>query len=188
MQEKKLIFEKKGQTGGTVGTLILLIVGVGVSVMVLIFVGLLSASTFDQTEDNIAAIGSNTVTEEAFTILTDTGYETAHNDLQTSLLTIYNTTGDVIGNGNFTIDATNGVITLNSGIWNNTQGYVNYTWGSAEVRSSIQSGLVSSFEALEDTGSYMPILVLAVVIFLVLGLVMTVTMIGGNNTGGNTTL
>lgn len=104
-------YEKKGQTGMAVGNVITLIVGVGVSVLVLIFVGSLGGQTFELVEDDIDAI-TNT-----------------------------------------------------------------------SVKNSVKNGIISGFEALEQTGDYLPIIVLAVVIALVLALVLGFTSFGGRNMG-----
>lgn len=104
-------YEKKGMAGGAVSNIITLIVGVGVAVLVLIFVGSLGGQTFEKVEDDIDAITNTTV--------------------------------------------------------------------QLHVRSSIISG----FEALDDTGGYLPIIVLAVVIALVLVIVLGLGAIGGGRGG-----
>lgn len=105
--ETKQLYKKKGQAAGAVGNIITLIVGVGVSVLVLIFVGSLAGQTYELVEDDIDAITNTT------------------------------------------------------------------------VKNSIKSSVVSGFSALEQTGDYLPIIVLAVVISLVLVLVLGFTAFGG---------
>jgi len=52
------------------------------------------------------------------------------------------------------------------------------------VEDSIKNGIISGFEALENTGNYLPIIVLAVVISLVLFLVLGMTgSVGGGGRG-----
>jgi hypothetical protein len=102
MQE---IYKKKGAIQGELGAIIMLIVGVGVSALVLIFVGALGGSTYNLVEPKIDEIGNESIKE--------------------------------------------------------------YT----------KEGIVSAFQALSATGSYLPIIVLAIVIFIVLGLIFT--MVGG---------
>lgn len=108
-QEYKL----EGQMGGAVGAVIQLITGVGVAVLVLIFVGSLGGQTYNLVEADIDAITNNT------------------------------------------------------------------------VKTSVKNGIISGFEALEQTGDYLPIIVLAVVIALVLFLVLGMTNAG---TGGRSAL
>lgn len=104
-------YEKKGQVGGAVGAVITLIVGVGVSVLVLIFVGALGGQTYNLVESDIDAIANET------------------------------------------------------------------------VKAHVKNSIVSGFSALEQTGNYLPIIVLAVVIALVLMLVLGFTTFGGMNGG-----
>ena len=114
--EQVLLYKKKGQVQGIVGAIVTLIVGVGVSVLALIFVGALGGQTFELVEDDIDDITNET------------------------------------------------------------------------VRTSIRNSIVSGFEALETTGNYLPIIVLAVVIALVLALIIGFTAFGGGVGGGRSAL
>lgn len=114
--ESKNLYKKKGQAAGAVSAVITLIVGVGVAVLILIFVGALGGQTYNLVEPDILAINNATV-----------------------------------------------------------QGHV-------------QSSIISGFSALEQTGSYLPIIVLAVVISLVLVLVLGLGGIGGLGGRGGSAL
>jgi len=105
-------YKKKGNVGGAVGAMITLIVGVGVSILVMVFVGALGGQTYNLVEEDIDNIS----------------------------------------------DAT--------------------------IKDNVKSGIKSSFEALEQTGDYLPIIVLAVVIALVLFLVLGFTSFAPGNRGG----
>lgn len=107
MQETEMLYRKKGQSAGAVGAIIALITGVGVSVLVLIFVGVLGGQTYELTEDKIDDITNTT------------------------------------------------------------------------IQDHVKNSIVSGFSALETTGDYLPIIVLAVVIAVVLALVLGFTAIGG---------
>lgn len=109
--EQKMLYKKKGQAFGAVGAVITLITGIGVSVLVLIFVGTLGGQTYELVEADI----------------------------------------DAITNPN--------------------------------VSDAVKDSIVSGFDALETTGSYLPIIVLAVVISLVLALVLGFTAFGGGGRG-----
>lgn len=100
-------YEVEGQMGGAVGSVIMLIVGVGVSVLILIFVGALGGQTYQLVETDIDAITNTT------------------------------------------------------------------------VKSHVKNSIISGFAALEQTGDYLPIIVLAVVISLVLVLVLGFTNVAG---------
>ena len=110
MQES--LYQKKGQSAGAVSNIIVLIVGIGVSVLVLIFVGSLGGQTYQLVESDIDAISN------------------------------------------------------------------------ATIANHVKGGIISGFEALEQTGDYLPIIVLAVVISMVLGLVLSFTAFGGGMGGG----
>lgn len=109
-------YEKKGQIAGAVGAVVALIVGVGVAVLVLIFVGTLGGQTYELVEDKINNISDTT------------------------------------------------------------------------IQTSVKNGITSGFEALEQTGDYLPIIVLAVVIALVLTLVLSFTAFTGRGGGGGSVL
>lgn len=54
-------YRKKGQSAGPITAVIALITGVGVSVLILIFVGVLGGQTYELTEDQIDAITNTTI-------------------------------------------------------------------------------------------------------------------------------
>lgn len=111
-------YEKKGQMqGGVVNAIITLIVGIGVSVMVLIFIGALGGQTYNLVETDITAITNDT------------------------------------------------------------------------IEASVRNSIVSGFSALEKTGDYLPLIVLAVVISLVLFLIIGMSAVtGGGGMGGRSAL
>lgn len=53
-----------------------------------------------------------------------------------------------------------------------------------DINQSVRNGIKSSFEAMEQTGDYMPLIVLAVVIGLVLTIVLGLGAFGGTRGGG----
>jgi ABC-type multidrug transport system fused ATPase/permease subunit len=114
--ETLLKYESEGYVTENVGAIVFMIVGVGIAVLVLIFVGVLSGQVYQQVETEIDAINNTTI--------------------------------------------------------------------SGHIKESIISG----FEALETTGNYLPIVVLAVIIFVVLSIVMGLGSFGtgfsGNRYGG----
>jgi hypothetical protein len=120
-------YRKEGFADGSVSAIITMIVGVGVAVLVLIFVGSLGGQTYNLVESDIETIG---------------------------------------------------VVYMANGSINTTAS--NYT-----IQNSIKGGVISGFEALEQTGDYLPIIVLAVVITIVLGLVLTMGGLTGGYRGGS---
>lgn len=116
-EDKELeLYAKEGQMGGAVGAIIQLIVGVGVAVLVLIFVGALGGQTYNLVEPDIDAISNGT------------------------------------------------------------------------VQAAVKNGIISGFNALEQTGDYLPIIVLAVVISLVLFLILGFTALSGGSSGRGSAL
>ena len=112
-KEVKPLYMKEGQTGGAVGAIITMIVGVGVAVLVMIFVGSLGGQTYELVEPDIVAITNET------------------------------------------------------------------------IEDAVKAGIVAGFDALQQTGEYLPIIVLAVVIALVLSLVLGFTAFGGGGMRGS---
>ena len=106
-QETEQEYMLEGQMGGAVGNIIQLITGVGVAVLVLIFVGALGGQTYNLVESDLDSISNET------------------------------------------------------------------------VKSAVKNGIISGFSALEQTGDYLPLIVLAVVIALVLALVLGMGYSGG---------
>jgi hypothetical protein len=182
---KKLFKSKKAAF--EVGTIVALVTGIGVSVMILIFIGVLAGSTYQLTETKMESIANNVVVgaplgrvNSTITSIRDLG----HSDIQTGTLVIANTT-TTIGLANFTIDYDLGTVLLTTGTGNNTIMTANYTWGRTDVREYAKAGIVSGFSALKTTGDYIPIVVLAVIIAIVLSLVLGIT---SKQTGGDTAL
>ena len=104
-------FQEEGYMQESVGSIIFLIVGVGVATLVLIFGGVLGGQTYSLIESDLDAISNDSVK--------------------------------------------------------------NYT----------KDGIISGFNALKQTGSYLPIVILAVIIFVVLGLVMGIGSFEGRFSG-----
>ena len=105
--EKKMKYVKEGFAGGAVSAIVTLIVGVGIAVLLLIFVGSLAGQTYGLVESDITAIVNET------------------------------------------------------------------------IEASVRTSIVSGFSALEQVGSYLPIIVLAVVITLVMALILSLGGMGG---------
>jgi hypothetical protein len=172
-------------TNKDVGSIIALITGIGISLMVLIFIGVLAGNTYQLTETNIDAIGNNVVINETFTPLNNTESQLAHKSIQEGTLIVINsTTEQTLSLSNFTITYDDGILKLTHVKYNNTELKASYTWGSVAVRSGVKGSITSGFSALETTGDYLPIIVLAIVISIVLSMVLGLTAFKGGNGGG----
>lgn len=177
-----------------VGAIIFLAIGVGMSIMVLIMTGALSGSTYALVEDDLTEIGAETYSG-TFVADNRTYVSMGHTLIQESTFTCVNATG-VSKTANFTFNYTNGTAKLGTALpnssLNGTTFTVGYTYDTSTrgkaVRDNITGGIVSTFEALGQTGNYLPTIVLAVVIFIVLGMVLGLvgytTKKGGGGIGG----
>jgi len=175
---------KKGFTQGTIGAVIMLVVGSGICVMVLIFVGVLSGTTYQLSENKLTSIATNGILDESFTALNSTAVRLDHGFIQEGSLAIKNST-NVVGLGNFTIDYDVGSLILKNNAYNNTGLTANYTWGSVEVRESVINGIISGFSGLETVGDYFPLMVLAIIITLILALILSLgSGVNGGSSGG----
>lgn len=178
---------KKGQAG----TVITLITGVGVAVLVLILVGSMSGTVYETVDTDVESIGLRTlVDDDSFTAINGTPGALDHASLVTDYtVSVINAT-HTLGMGNFTIYYTGGYITLNTTSAafihanNGTTLYATYRYNDPTVRAHIRNGVISGFDALDQTGNYMPIIVMAVIIVLILGMIFGLGMTGGAYRGG----
>ncbi len=192
-------FKKKGQVQAGVSGVIFLVVGLGVATMVQIFVGILGGKTYQLVEPDIDAITqATTKLNDTLAPLNNTEINLGHRDINTGTLVVFNNTngntGIQIGSNNFTINGADGKITFTI-LDNATNGAymspstvgINYTYGNGTIRSAIKSGIASSFEANQQTGELMPVVALAFMVILVLGLLMSMffTTSGGLTGGGS---
>lgn len=183
MEKQKQEYEKSGQMNGSVGTIVMLVTGVGVAVLVMIFVGALGGQTYNLVEDDINELTA-TVTNESVTVLNSTAVSLANDDVVTGSLSVLNNS-NTVALSKFTVDYSAGTVTLLDNNFNNTALDISYTHGEVEAQRAIQNGIISGFNALEDTGGYVPLIVLAIVIVVILGLVLGFQSLGGNS-GGRT--
>lgn len=174
-------YQRKGEFKGSIGTIITLVTGIGVAVLVLIFVGVLGGQTYELVEDDIAAL-LTTVVNDSQTVLNSTAVSLANDYINNGTMTVLNSSV-AVGLGNFSFDYDDGTVTLLTEAYNNTALDFSYRYGQEEIVAAIQGGFMSGFSALESTGSYLPLIVLAVVIALILGLVLGMT----GSTGGSMT-
>ena len=181
------------KTKATVGAIIILIAGIGVATLSMILIGAMGGTTYQLQEDVIESLGTATYSG-SFTALNTSWVSIGNPLVHNNTLTIVNATS-VNCKGNFSINATTGRVLLTSGdaSYNNTTMTVSYTYDTSTygraVRQNVSGGIVSSFKALKVTGDYLPIIVLAVVITLVLTLILGMTGVtlnskkGGGNSG-----
>jgi hypothetical protein len=170
----------------SISAIIYMIVGVGVAVMVLMFIGLLGGVTYTQIEPDLDEIGM-AVFYQNFSASNTTPVALTHTIIQRGTISFTNTT-NAITLKNFTIDYAAGTVLLNVTAGGNVfQGVslnTTYTWQNNTIPESVKRGVISGFSALESTGDFLPIIVLAIVIVIILGLVLGLTALRGDGMGG----
>jgi hypothetical protein len=170
-----------------IGAIISLIVGVGVAVLVIIFVSVLAGQTYQQVEPKLDTIG---IASPGPTTAIRLTYDSQRTHLKWFTIPEAYTNGTITfwANGTsltqnkFALHADNHTVKCVDNTYNNTDVNPHYTYDNATVRNYIKEGAISAFQGLSQTGSYLPIIVLAVVIVLILGLIMG--MVGFRPNGG----
>lgn len=173
-------YEKDGEVKTDVAAVIQLVVGVGVAVLVLIFVGTLGGRSYELVEDDLDALYSS-VTKESATVLNATAVSLANDDIVTNSMVV-NNHSNTVALTTFTFDYDAGTVTLLNNDYNNTALNFTYTHGTGGYNVSVaaKEGMIGSFSALESVGDFLPMIVLVFVIVLVLGMVFSL----GLNKGG----
>lgn len=189
MENKTIqLYKKKGQAAGAVNAIITLVVGIGVAVMVLIFVGALGGQTYQLVEADIDTLYSRVI-NQTFTPIFQTPVYLSYRNVDTTGFEVINSTNsEVIGTGNYTMNFRDGLFNLTAVSHENATMAATFYRGNQTVESSIKDGIISAFSALEQTGDYLPIVVLAVIISLVLALVLSFTAFGNVGSGSRSVL
>jgi divalent metal cation (Fe/Co/Zn/Cd) transporter len=172
-----------------------LIMGIAVATLVLIFLGSMAGTVWETSQTSISAIANNAVLEQSFIANNNSAVYLGYPDIQQGTLFVRNSTGYGVGLANFTIDYTLGTMLLgadSNDTWkkqglpiNSTTLYANFTHGRQDIRDSVVASAGSGFLALSKVGTFLPLVALAVVIFIILGLVLGLT---GNKGGGQSQL
>ena len=182
---QKFEYETEGQVTENIGAMVFLIVGVGIATLVLIFVGVLGGQVYQQVEPTLDLLTGAVTNESMGTVINGTLTSFGHDDILSGSLVIINrSSATVVPLSNFTIDYDAGTFLQIENGTNNGAMNATYSWGEFNISNSIKGAIISGFEALETTGSYLPIIVLAVIIFIVLSIVMGLGAFGGMGAGG----
>jgi hypothetical protein len=152
--------------------ILMLIVGISVATIVLIFAGSLGGQTYATVESDINAVGVTDVSGESFTASNETWVSLNQNSLITGTITVYNASGND-NTSDFTVNTTDGTLKVTGDdTLNGTSCTIDYTHGDKTIQNHVKNGIVNGFKALSQTGGYMPLIVLAVVIFMVLSMIL----------------
>ena len=180
-----MLKQKKGQT--TMMSVIGLIVLLGIAIITMVFIGVMAGRTYQTSQTQLLDIGeTETATDETVTVLNATAVAASFNRWIT-LINVSTNYSVLIGEtGNYTYNLEDGTITLiNNESYNNTDWNLTYTFHNQSIYGRLTSGLGSSFQAYEDTGSFMPLIVLALVVILILSLIFGMMTFQNLKTGGN---
>ena len=178
---------------GPINNVMALIVMVSAAVLILIFVGVLSGQTFNLSQPMINAVGNSSVSNDNVSsiMVLNTAVSLDYTRIQPGTLTLFNGSSGVAYNlANFSVDYVGGTVTwLNSSLPVNTTqlNASDYYW-NGPIRDNVYSSVQSVFQALSQTGQYLPIIVLAIVIAIVLSLVLGFTALGGGAGRGGSAL
>ena len=177
--------KKNGFINQTVGGVVTLIVGTAVATLTLIFTGVLGGQTYNLAETDINSISNNAIVNQSLTLLGTTSQSFGHTYVQSGTLSVLNAS-KAVGLGNFTLNYDAGTVALSSGgaAYNNTALDFSYTYGDLQIRTYVTDSIKSSFKAQAQVGNYMPLIVLAIVITLIMALILSMTALGGDM-GGN---
>jgi hypothetical protein len=185
--QSKTIYHKEGAMDMATGAVVPLIVGIGVSVMVIILVGALGGKTYNVVEPSINEIYGNQAME-SFTASNASYTNLDFTQIVNSTFKVSNGSSSVaIAHTNYTLDPTTGSFILSpKSQYVDTLGgelYANYTYGDIDIKNSIDDAIGGGFQALSDLGDLLPLIVLAFVMGLVL--FMVVGLGGVTNRGGS---
>ena len=175
-------------TGSAIGVMLVLFVGLAVVSLIMIFTGSLGGQTYTLVEPQLELIAQD-MTADSFTASNTSAITLDHDDVVEGTLVIYNSTVN-LGLGNFTINYDDGTVLLIGVAYNGGALLANYTYGDLDIENAARGSIVSSFNATKTGAQYLPLVVLAVVIFIVLALVLSASSLaqGGFGRGGGSAL
>ena len=152
-------------------SVISLIVGLAVAGLLFTFTTVLSGQTYNLVEEDIEAITSYSAANHTFVALNTSWVDLGNTTLRSVYL--YNTTGWTNNASDFTVNTTTGLVLLidDNASLNGTTMQAVYEYDDGTIRTAIQSGILSNFEAQQQIGEYLPIIALAIIITIVIGLI-----------------
>jgi len=168
-------------------SLVALITGVGVAVLVMIMIGVMAGTTYNLAEPNINLVGSYTgwVAQEQFVMDNATG--TALKNAYIRNVSFSNSTETILS-ANFTVNYATGVVLLLDGAGhrpvNGGAANVSYNYKNRTMEHQIKETALGGFQSLQQVGSFMPLIILAVVVSIVLGVVMGISALQRQHEGG----
>ena len=163
-----ILNSKKGQVTTIAPTIIVLIVAATILIL-----GIVVVQSIRDTDIISKAVGG-TVTGETLTTVTETGELLAHSTdpaFVFTITTLTNTTGFVIPTDNFTAGTDGRISFIGDTEFNNTDWNASYTFSAGDL---VFTDTNKTLTGLGTFGDFWEIIVLAIIISLVIGLLLTV--------------
>ena len=158
-------------TAKAIFAVIILVVGFAIAGLLFTFTKVLGGQTYNLVEDDINNIHSYTNANHSFVADNTTWVDLGNTSLRN--VALYNTTGWTNNASDFTTNLTTGLVILisDNASLNGTTMQAVYQYDDGTIRAAIQGGIISNFEAQQQIGDYMPIIALAIIITIVIGLI-----------------
>lgn len=165
----------QGQTAAAIMSVIFLIAGFAVAGLLFTFTQVLGGQTYNLVESDIDEITSFTSDNETFRATNGTWVLAINNTASVRSIVILNGTDWSDVTTNFTVNTTTGRVLLtwvmDTDVLNNSICWVTYEYDDETIKNAIKAGILSNFEAQQQIGDYMPIIALAIIITIVIGLI-----------------
>lgn len=163
-----------------------LIMAVGVGVLLLILLTSLGGVVYDNVDDDLNSIGANLVTDELHNITANnTEFALLNGFVLEDTITAYDFTNstDVTITESYVFRDDKYLTLVNESL-KNADVKFNYTYGLKDVRDRALDTLTYGFDANKLTAQYIPLLVLALIIVVVVGAVIGMSYMGRGGMGG----
>jgi hypothetical protein len=177
---------KAGNVEGSIGAIVTLVIGLGVAILAFILVFTMGGNVFQLVEPSLASFGGQ-VNNCTITITNGTNTTLCNAHIVPSSFLIRNKTGALVTT-NYTLFAGRGIIYKYKDPHHFKSGasaFVYYKWGDANMTDNIRESVKSGFAAGGTVMNYLPIIVLAVIIGIVLSLIMGFGGMGTMRGGGS---
>ncbi len=173
------MMNKKAQANVDGGQILPLIITISLATVLLVFVGVLVGSSYNLIESDLEVLAIQHHGNKTFTALWNQSVFIDYFNGGTT--DIYQAATNL--DANFTVDANLGTVTLDDVGLNNTQLNISYQTGNDTLVGYLKGSVVGATQGIQTTGQYLPLIVLAFVISIVMVLILGFASIGGG-TGG----
>jgi len=154
---------------------IVLIVGMAVAGLLYTFTTVLSGETYEIVEEDLDAISSYSSKNMTFTA-SNTSWTLLRPLLKQGSVHLYNRTTWTDNTSHFDINYTTGKVNLtleamSENTLHGTTMTAVFEYDDENIKNAVKGGIRSNFEAQQQIGDYLPLIVLAIVITIVIGVI-----------------